>query len=197
MKSGFTIVHYLYSNTENTEGVLSFSALLRFCILRFCILHLNNFMKKTAIMGFGNPVRSDDGVGCYVIDELKKQLGERTDISVLDMGTSAFEVLFQLKGHNRIIMVDAVINTGEPLGTLYKLPAKEVEAAIQDDPLVFLHSMKWDQALSYAKKILREEYPDDVQVYLIAVDNTRLSDFLSDTAKAAGDKVVNLILQDV
>ena len=154
-------------------------------------------MKKTAIMGFGNPVRSDDGVGCYVIDELKKQLGEREDISVLDMGTSAFEVLFQLKGHSRIIMVDAVINTGEPLGTLYKLPAKEVEAAIQDDPLVFLHSMKWDQALSYAKKILREEYPDDVQVYLIAVDNTRLSDFLSDTAKAAGDKVVNLILQDV
>ncbi len=154
-------------------------------------------MKKTAIMGFGNPVRSDDGVGCYVIDELKKQLGERVDISILDMGTSAFEVLFQLKGHQRIILVDAVINTGEPLGTLYKLPAEEVNAAIQDDPLVFLHSMKWDQALSYAKKILREEYPNDIQVYLIAIDNTRLSDYLSDTAKTAGDKVVNLILQDV
>ena len=106
-------------------------------------------------------------------------------------------MLFQLKGHDRIILVDAVINTQEPVGTLYKLPAEEVAAAIQDDPLVFLHSLKWDQALSYAKKILREDYPDNIQVYLIAVDNTRMSDFLSEAAKTAGDKVVNLILQDV
>ncbi|MEO1653171.1 MAG: hydrogenase maturation protease, partial [Bacteroidota bacterium] len=99
-------------------------------------------MVKTAIMGFGNPVRSDDGIGVYVIDQLKKQLGKREDVHLFDMGTSAFEVLFGLKGHQRIILVDAVINTGEPVGTLYKVPAQEVMKAPQDDPLVFLHGMK-------------------------------------------------------
>lgn len=148
-------------------------------------------------MGFGNPVRSDDGVGCYVIEELKKQGADTEEVTLLDMGTSAFEVLFQLKGHGRIIIVDAVINTGEPIGTLYKLPAEAINAAIIDDPMVFLHSLKWDQALSYAKKILREEYPDDIHVYLIAVDNTRLDVNLSEAAKAAGDKVVNLIKNDL
>jgi hydrogenase maturation protease len=154
-------------------------------------------MKKTAIMGFGNPVRSDDGVGCYVIEELKKQGADTEGATLLDMGTSAFEVLFQLKGHERIIIVDAVINTGEPIGTLYKLPAEAINAAIIDDPMVFLHSLKWDQALSYAKKILRDEYPDDIHVYLIAVDNTRLDVNLSEAAKNAGDKVVNLIKNDL
>lgn len=154
-------------------------------------------MKKTAIMGFGNPVRSDDGVGCYVIEELKKQGADTEGVTLLDMGTSAFEVLFQLKGHERIIIVDAVINTGEPIGTLYKLPAEAINAAIIDDPMVFLHSLKWDQALSYAKKILRDEYPDDIHVYLIAVDNTRLDVNLSEAAKNAGDKVVNLIKNDL
>jgi hydrogenase maturation protease len=154
-------------------------------------------MKKTAILGFGNPVRSDDGVGCYVIAELKKHIEEREDITLLDMGTSAFEVLFQLKGHERIVFVDAVINTGEPIGTLYKLPAAEIEAHIIDDPMVFLHSMKWDQALSYAKKILQNDYPDDIQAYLIAVENTRLSDFMSKEITEAGDRVVDLILEDI
>jgi hydrogenase maturation protease len=154
-------------------------------------------MKKTAILGFGNPVRSDDGVGCYVIAVLKKQLGERDDITLLDMGTSAFEVLFQLRGHERIIFVDAVINTGEPIGTLYKLPAEEVAAHIIDDPMVFLHALKWDQALSYAKKILQNEYPDDIQAFLIAVENTRLSDFMSPEITQAGDRVVELIIDDV
>ncbi|MFN3848626.1 MAG: hydrogenase maturation protease [Spirosomataceae bacterium] len=155
-------------------------------------------MNKIAIMGFGNPCRSDDGVGCYVIEELKKQIGEDNEqITIFDMGTSAFEVLFNLKGHNRIIIVDAVVNSGEPDGTLYKLPASEINAAIQDDPMVFLHSLKWDQALSYAKKILRDEYPENIEVYLISVSNIRLDVTLSETVKSAGDKVIELISKDL
>ncbi|GAB4046079.1 hydrogenase maturation protease [Spirosoma litoris] len=154
-------------------------------------------MKKTAIMGFGNPVRSDDGVGCYVIDQLRESLGEQPGVSLFDMGTSAFEVLFQLRGHERILIVDAVINTGEAPGTLYKLPAHEVEAAIQDDPMVFLHSLKWGQALSYARKILLKDYPDDIQIYLIAVDDTKLAVNLSDVVKEAGDRVAALMREEV
>ncbi|MEQ9165803.1 MAG: hydrogenase maturation protease [Fulvivirga sp.] len=152
---------------------------------------------KTAIMGFGNPVRSDDAVGIYVIEQLRSKLEEDESISIFDMGTAAFEVLFQLKGHDSIILVDAVINTNEPAGTLYKVPAKEVLRAPQDDPLVFLHGMKWDQALSYAKKILQDDYPEDIQVYLVAVDDTRLEINMSETVKIAGDKVVDLVLADL
>ena len=148
-------------------------------------------------MGFGNPVRSDDGIGCYVIDELKKSLGNDPGVTLLDMGTSAFEVLYQLQGHNKILIVDAVINTGETLGTLYKVPAKEVMRTPEEDPMVFLHSLKWDQALSYAKRMLGDSYPEDIEVYLIAVDNTRLEVELSPEVKKAGDKVVQAMLNEL
>jgi hydrogenase maturation protease len=154
-------------------------------------------MIKTAIMGFGNPVRSDDAVGCYVIEQLQKKGVESDSVMLFDMGTGAFEVLFKLIGHQRIIIVDAVINTNEPVGTLYKVPAEEIESAIIDDPMVFLHSIKWDQALSYAKKIMREDYPKDISVYLIAVDNTRIEVELSEVVKEAGDKVVDYILNEL
>lgn len=150
-----------------------------------------------AIMGFGNPVRSDDAVGIYIIEQLKEKIGQNDSISIFDMGTAAFEVLFGLKGHQKIILVDAAINTNEPVGTLFKLPAREVLAAPEDNPMVFLHSMKWNQALSYAKKILQDEYPDDIQVYLIAVENTKLEVELSKKVKDAGDKVVHLILEEL
>lgn len=148
-------------------------------------------------MGFGNPVRSDDAIGIYVIEKLRKEIEDQSHISLLDMGTSAFEVLFKLKGHERIILVDAVVNTGEAVGTLYKVPAEEIRRAPVDDPMVFLHSIKWDQALSYAKKILQHEYPEDIMVYLIAVDNTQLEIELSEAAQQAGDKVVTLIKEEL
>ena len=132
------------------------------------------------------------------VDELKNTWPiDDENVSILDMGTGAFEVLFKLKGHNKIILVDAVINTNEPIGTIYKVPASEITAAPKDHPMIFLHSIKWDQALSYAKKILQDEYPDDITVYLIAIDNTKLEMQINDVVKNSGDKVINLIKQDL
>ena len=152
---------------------------------------------KTAIMGFGNPVRSDDGIGIYVIEQLQKYFQDSTGVTLFDMGTSAFEVLFKLKGHHRILVVDAALNTGEPVGTIFRVPAEEIMRAPVEDPMVFLHSLKWDQALSYAKKIMGPEYPSDIKVYLVAIDNTRLEIELSDEVKKAGDKLITYILDDV
>ena len=150
---------------------------------------------KTAIMGFGNPVRSDDAVGVYVVTELQKYLRHRNDISVFDMGTSPFEILFKLKGHQHMLIIDAVINSGEPDGTLFCLPASEINAHIQDDPMLFLHGMKWDQALSYAKKIMGNDFPENaIKVYLIAISEIKLNMELSSTVKAAGDLLVEAIV---
>ena len=152
---------------------------------------------RTAIMGFGNPVRSDDGLGIYVVKKLKEIIGESETISIFDMGTNAFEILFGLKGHQKIILVDAVLNTNEPIGTMYKVPANEVLSAPENDPMVFLHGMKWNQALSYAKKILVDEYPDDIQVYLVAIQETKYNMELSAEVQKAGDKVIDLILDEM
>lgn len=153
--------------------------------------------KKTAVLGFGNPVRADDGIGIYVIEQLQAQLPPSDTLNIFDMGTSAFEVLFQLRGHERVILVDAVINSGEPVGTVFKLPASEVEGQIEDDPLVFLHGLKWNQALSYAKKMLGDDYPEDIDVYLIAIENTRFNTGMGAVALQGGDRVVKYLLEEL
>mgnify|MGYP005666297287 CR=1 FL=1 len=160
-------------------------------------ISIQHKVEKIAVLGFGNPVREDDGVGIYVIEQLQEQLGERENVSIFDMGTSAFEILFKLKGHERIILIDAVVNSGEPVGSVFKLPASEIEGQIQDDPMVFLHSLKWDQALSYAKKMLGEDYPDNVEVYLVAINDTRFNVGMTEPAKQGGDKVVGLLLEEL
>ena len=157
---------------------------------------MDQLNKKTAILGFGNPVRADDGVAIYVIDQLKERKIESETIGLFDMGTAAFEVLFKLKEYDRIILVDAVINTEEPVGSVFKLPASEVEAEIEDDPMVFLHSLKWSQALSYAKKMLLDDYPEEVEVYLVAIEDTRFNVGMTEEARQGGDKVIRLLLEE-
>ncbi len=154
-------------------------------------------MEKITILGFGNPVREDDGVGIYVIKKLEKLIADQPNIQIFDMGTSAFEILFKLKGQDRIILVDAVINTGEPVGTLFKLPESEIVKSIDDNPHVYLHSLKWDQALSYAKKILGEDYPKKIEVFLIAIDSTRFDTSMTKEAMVGGDKMTKRIIEEL
>jgi hydrogenase maturation protease len=148
----------------------------------------------TAVLGFGNPVRSDDGLGCYVLRQLIARHGPRTEaVQFIDMGTSAFEVLFELQGKTRLVLVDAVVHAGDPPGTMYQVPASEIEASHEDDPLVFLHGMKWNQALSYARQMMREDFPEDVQVFLVAVDDTRLAEGLSEPVAQAAEQLIQRI----
>lgn len=150
---------------------------------------------QTAILGFGNPVMADDGVGVYVAQQLMEILGEQQGCEVFDMGTSAFEVLYKLRDHDRIILVDAVINSDDEVGSVYRLPASEVEEEIEEDPLVFLHGLKWHQALSYSRKILGEDYPKDVEVYLISIEDTRFNVGISENAKKGAERVIGLLSQ--
>ncbi|MCI5082219.1 MAG: hydrogenase maturation protease [Saprospiraceae bacterium] len=153
--------------------------------------------QQIAILGFGNPVRADDGVGVYVAQQLLEVFEKNEQIEVFDMGTAAFEVLFRLKGRDKIILVDAVINAEEPVGSIFKLPAEAVEAEVEDDPMVFLHGLKWHQALSYARKMLQEDYPKEVEVYLIAIEDTRFNVGMSEVAKQAADRVVDLLKKEL
>ncbi|MCU0636672.1 MAG: hydrogenase maturation protease [Gemmatimonadaceae bacterium] len=151
-------------------------------------------MAATAVLGFGNPVRNDDGIGPYVIAALRRRLPDGLDVALLDMGSAAFETLYQLRGHDRFICVDAVVNSGEPAGTLFQVPAHVIERAPQDDPMVFLHGLKWTQALTYARRILGPAYPSDITAYLIAVDDLGFDMTLTPAVRDAGDRLVTRLL---
>ncbi len=154
--------------------------------------------RPIAILGFGNPVREDDGAGIYVIELLEQLLDDRDDVAIYDMGTGAFELLYRLQDHEHIVIVDAAVHTGEPPGTVFRLPAEAIDAQIQDDPMVFLHQLKWDQALSYAKKMLGEAFAKKhIEVWLIAIEHTRFNLEMSEAVRAGCRKAARAIVESL
>lgn len=152
---------------------------------------------KCAVLGFGNPVRGDDAIGCVIIENLKKEFPENEKLSFFDMGTNGFEILFALKGHTKIIVVDAVNGEPKQLGEIYKVPADELLKAPENDPMLFLHGMKWNQGLSYAKKIMGDEYPKDINAFLISITNTSIIEKMNPEVMLSGDKVVEIIKNEI
>ena len=75
---------------------------------------------KTLILGIGNLLLGDEGVGVHATRELlKEDLPEQT--VVLDVGTAVLDALSELETARRIIILDAMKAGGEP-GTIYSIP---------------------------------------------------------------------------
>jgi hydrogenase maturation protease len=70
-----------------------------------------------AVVGVGNPLVGDDGVGAAVVERVASEI----DGTVRHAGTNAFLALEAMTGADRAVLVDAV-SVAEPPGTVVRLP---------------------------------------------------------------------------
>jgi hydrogenase maturation protease len=80
---------------------------------------------KTVVLGVGNTIFSDDGVGVHAARLLKNDARLPADVSVLDGGTLGLELLAYVCDATRVLFLDAV-NSGETPGTLSRMTADEL-----------------------------------------------------------------------
>ena len=74
-------------------------------------------MSTTLILGIGNTLLSDEGVGIHVIDHLRATHPSSPDITLLDGGTLSFTLAGPIAEHDNLIVIDAARLDATP-GTL-------------------------------------------------------------------------------
>ncbi len=141
------------------------------------------------IIGCGNSNRTDDGVGPYIAQQLQKFLHSqpKQNVRVFDAGTGGIDVMFQARGSSRLIIIDASKTGSEP-GSIYQVPGEELAA--EREAAYSLHDFRWDHALYAGRKIFREDFPNDVTVFLIEAERLDIGLELTVPARTAADTVI-------
>jgi len=119
---------------------------------------------RTVVIGCGNVLRGDDAAGPELVRRLR-ETGPPAEVRCVDGGTGGLDAVFQMRGAERVIFVDACRSGGEP-GMVYEVPGEEVENL---PPLsgINLHALRWDHAIALGRRLLAEDYPRRVTAYLI------------------------------
>lgn len=82
---------------------------------------------KVTIIGIGNILKRDDGLGPVVIEKLERE-DWRVEILIVDGGTAPLTYLKELSRSEYVIIIDAIQN-GQPPGTIYQFKAAEIKTA--------------------------------------------------------------------
>jgi hydrogenase maturation protease len=144
-----------------------------------------------AVIGCGNPTRSDDGAGPEAVRRLLARgncPAER--VRLLDAGTDGMAVMFAAKDAQALILIDAV-RSGSAPGAVFELDGAALERP--HVPTLTLHDFRWDHALYAARRIFGEAFPARVVVQLIEAETVAFGISLSPRVSAGVDFVVSRI----
>lgn len=106
--------------------------------------------KRVLILGLGNPLLGDEGVGVRVVEELKG-LELPDGVAVVEGGTAGLGLVGLMEGYQRVIIVDAV-NMGYPPGRVVRFTPADVRFKVAEAPLS-LHHIGLGEVLALAKAL--------------------------------------------
>ena len=73
---------------------------------------------KTLIIGLGNTIRGDDGVGIYVARELKSRLNDN-NIDIKETHYSGLKLMDLVYDYEKVVIIDALKDKKERTGEVY------------------------------------------------------------------------------
>jgi hydrogenase maturation protease len=146
----------------------------------------------TLVIGLGNLLRGDDGVGIRVIQSLTGQ--KLPDgVEVVDGGTQGLGIVSLMEGRKRVIVVDAA-NVGKAPGEFACFTPADARL-LGDDEHLTIHGAGLRDALLLAQAL--QVLPDDVVIVGVQPANLDWDDDLSPEVEAAIPQIVGRILDEL
>jgi hydrogenase maturation protease len=147
---------------------------------------------STLVLGMGNPILSDDGVGLTVARRLRATpMPDGVDIGESEVG--GLRLLELVRGRSRVIIVDA-IRSGRSAGEIVRYSGDDFRGGHRYGSA---HSIHLGTALELGRQ-LGYPMPDEVVVYAIeAVDIETFGEDLSPPVAEAADKVIAMIVAEL
>ena len=158
---------------------------------------MSNYNMKTIVLGVGNSILCDDGVGIHVVRQLKKHVKDR-NVIIDEALTGEMNLLDLILGYDKAILIDALKTRKTQIGKVYRYSIDDFKTGHTCNP----HDVSLPEAIELAKKIGEEKIPQESIAIGIGInDNSNntlvFGEDLSSLVANAIPKAVNMTLSEI
>ncbi|MDD5109458.1 MAG: hydrogenase maturation protease [Candidatus Omnitrophica bacterium] len=139
--------------------------------------------KKNAVIGLGNTLRRDDGIGVIILESLLNNY-KRANIDYLNFGSASFDLIHRLQNYDFALLIDG-ISAGLAAGQL-KIFALDEAKFSKDDGAISSHELNLKDIFKLTQKL---KVKTKVYIAGIQVEDVGFGDSLSSLLK---DKLADL-----
>jgi hydrogenase maturation protease len=107
-------------------------------------MQLHSRVPKLIVLGIGNTLMSDDGVGIHVVRDLQQTQARAPspdeNIEILDGGTLGYLLIDRVSDADGLVIIDAA-NLGAAAGTIRVIDDTGIERYLEDNPSSSVHEV--------------------------------------------------------
>jgi hydrogenase maturation protease len=143
-------------------------------------------VSRILVIGFGNILLRDEGVGVHVVNNLSTMHWPR-DVEIIDGGTAAFALLQRIRNAAKVIIVDAVLGNGDP-GTMYRIKLEDL-----DWHGYGAHSLHQCSVMEVLELTYMSEQIPEIVIFGIEPESTEYGLDLTETVAGRMQKITEMI----
>jgi len=127
---------------------------------------------RTLVIGLGNPILTDDGVGVKVACAVEEALvsAGRDDVTIAEASVGGLRLMEMMVGYDRVILVDALMHPETKPGTIRRLMLEDLRAISPTQHSACAHDTNLVTALEMGKQI-GLPLPHEFTIYAVGVEN--------------------------
>ena len=148
--------------------------------------------KRIKVIGVGNILHGDDGLGVHAINLLRQE-GLPAEVILEDGGVAGIDLLYMLEDMEYAFIIDC-LDAGEEPGAMFRVPWEEIADSAREDRLISMHQIDLWAVLSLAER--RNKMPK-VIIYGIQPENMDFGQGLSPTVEKAASSLVKKIKEEI
>jgi len=148
---------------------------------------------KTLVLGIGNPILSDDGVGIKVAHEVGGKLND-PQVTVAETSAAGLSLLDSIVGYDKVIIIDAIQTEKGRAGQIYRMETEDFSLTKHfSSP----HQINLATALELGK-MLDLAMPQKITIFAVeAKDITNFSEKCTPEVEQAIPEVVKMVLEEL
>jgi hydrogenase maturation protease len=148
---------------------------------------------KTLLLGLGNPILSDDGVGIEVAERIRERLNQRSDVDILEASVGGLALLDHITGYEKLVLVDSIKTDAGSPGTLHRLKLEDLDSTIHSSSP---HDTNFATAIEFGRRC-GVDVPQTIVIYAIEVeDNSSFSEQLTASVERMVPSIVETIVTE-
>jgi hydrogenase maturation protease len=145
------------------------------------------------VLGVGNVIVRDDGVGVYVARELAGRVPPGA-VDVEETDVASIELIDILAGYEKALIIDAIKTDGGVPGTVYRLTLDDFERTVH---LANIHGINLPTAVKIGRG-LEISMPGEIVILAVEVENiTEFGETMTDAVAAAVPTAVDMALSEL
>ena len=142
---------------------------------------------KTLVIGLGNPILGDDGVGWRVAEEVAGRTNGRSDVEVDCASLGGLSLMERLTDSERVVLIDSIFTGEKPVGTVSQFTLSDLPD-LTSGHSASAHDTSLRNALNVGRG-MEIPLPEDGNVIIVAIEAENVYDFSQELSPAVAAAV--------